>query len=142
MRVRKTIPWVFVLLNALLTVRLAIEPLKRQGEAVGCRKTMSSIAIAAQLWANEHQELFPRSLEVLSNEVGVTRILICPADHSRQPASSWANITSSNCSYEIITPNLSGADKTNIFLRCKIHGYLAFADSRVVDGSNPQPRIP
>ena len=142
MRVRKTIPWLFVLLIALLTARLAIEPLKRHGEAVGCRKTMSSIAIAARLWADDHQELFPNSLAMLSNEVAVTRILICPADHSRQAASSWDNITSSNCSYEVVTPNLRGADATNIFLRCKIHGYLAFADSRVIDGVKPQPKSP
>ena len=139
MRIRRLITIASTLTLVLVIASFGMSSIKRRTETTSCRKTMSSNGIAALLWANDNnQKTFPDSLVQLSNEIGSTRILICPGDHSRQPASSWTTLTSSNCSYEILHPNLLATDPTNAFLRCKIHGHLGYTDSRVVDGVAPR----
>ena len=71
----------------------------------------------------------------MSNELSNAKILICPSDHSRQPATSWASFTSNNCSYEIVAPGMRQSDTNTVFLHCKIHGYVGFADDRLLDAS-------
>lgn len=71
----------------------------------------------------------------MSNEINNTKILICPSDRSRHPAENFSSITPDNCSYEIVTKGLHEGDTNNVFLRCKIHGYVAYADGSVYDNN-------
>jgi hypothetical protein len=70
----------------------------------------------------------------MSNEISTTKILVCAADHKRQPATSWANLTPDNCSYELLSPGLSATDTNTAILRCTVHGHLGYVDSTVFDG--------
>jgi len=70
----------------------------------------------------------------MSNEINTTKILVCVADPKRQPATSWANLTLDNCSYELLSPGLPAIDVNTAILRCKIHGHLGYADGTVFDG--------
>jgi len=97
---------------------------KRKAESVSCGNYMASIGCATRLWAGDHDDQLPSDLLSMSNEVIATKILICPGDHLRQPAASWAVFTPANSSYEIVIPGLRDGDTNGVFLRCKIHATL------------------
>ena len=48
---------------------------------------------------------------------------------------SWASVTVSNSSYEIVTPGLRFCESNAVFLRCKIHGYAGYANDILLDAS-------
>lgn len=115
---------------------------KRKAESAQCGNHMASIGCAARLWASEHDDHLPSDLLSMSNEVIATKILICPGDHSRPPAASWATFIPTDSSYEIVTPGLRDGDTNGVFLRCKIHGHLGYADATVFDGFRRRTKIP
>jgi hypothetical protein len=123
-------------LVAIIAAIALVAPLmKRRAESLGCGNYMVSIGCAARLWAEEHGGRFPSDLLSMSNELVAPKILICPGDHSRSRAASWATFTPTESSYEIVTPGLQESDTNSVFLRCKIHGHLGYADTTVFDGS-------
>jgi len=136
-----------LIIIAVTLVSLAVLPIvapsaRRKEESVRCGNYMASIGCAARLWADDHDNHLPSDLLSMSNEVIATKILICPGDHSRPAAASWATFTAANSSYEIVTPGLRNGDTNGVFLRCKIHGHLGFADATVFDGIRRRSKIP
>lgn len=115
---------------------------KRKAESVSCGNYMASIGCAARLWAEDHDGHLPADLLSMSNEVITPKILVCPGDHARQPAASWSVFTPADSSYEIVTPDLKDGDTNGVFLRCKIHGHLGYADATVYDGVRRRTKIP
>jgi hypothetical protein len=107
---------------------------KRKAESVQCGNQMASIGSAALLWAEEHNGSLPSELLGMSNYLGTTRILFCPGDHSHKLAESWASFTPSQSSYEIVSSGLRAGDTNAVFLRCKVHGHIGYADATVFDG--------
>ncbi|MEW6305010.1 MAG: hypothetical protein AB1705_16160 [Verrucomicrobiota bacterium] len=103
---------------------------------------MVSIAYGARFWAAEHGGRLPSDFLSMSNELAVPKILHCPGDHSRQPAPSWAAFTSADSSYEIVTVGLRDGDRNGVFLRCKVHGHLGYADATIFDGVRRRSKIP
>jgi hypothetical protein len=73
----------------------------------------------------------------LSKELNVPKILVCPGDHTRKPAPSWAAFAPTNSSYELVAPGLpmDSPDTNTVILRCKSHGSVACADGSVFDGT-------
>jgi hypothetical protein len=115
---------------------------KRKAESVQCGNYMASIGSAARLWAGDHDGHLPSDLLSMSNEVVTPKILVCPGDHSRQPAESWSVFTPADSSYEIVTPGLKDGDTSSVFLRCNIHSHLGYADATVFDGVRRRTKIP
>jgi hypothetical protein len=115
---------------------------KRKAESVSCGNYMASIGCAARLWAEDHDGHLPSDLLSMSNEVITPKILVCPGHHARQPAASWSVFTPADSSYEIVTPGLKDGDTNGVFLRCKIHGHLGYADATVFDGVRRRTKIP
>ena len=76
----------------------------------------------------------PTNFPSLTNE-SILPDLICPADHSRHPATNWASFSAANCSYELVTPGLRQGEPNGVCLRCKIHGYKGYADGRLLHAS-------
>lgn len=113
-----------------------------KAESVQCGNYMASIGYAARLWASEHDDHLPSDLLSMSNEVTVPKILVCPGDHLRKPAPSWIEFAPEYSSYEIVTPSLKEGDRNGVFLRCKIHGHLGYADATVYDGVRRRTKIP
>ncbi len=119
-----------------VAILAALPAFKRHVEMVNCSNNMHPILfVSTLLWPDDHGGQLPSDFLSMSNELSNPKILICPSDHSRQPATSWASITSSNCSYEIVAPGISKNDTNTVFLRCKIHGYVGYADDRLLDAS-------
>jgi hypothetical protein len=131
-----------VLLLVVSALVIAAPMAKRKLESVACGNYMASIGCAARLWAGDHDGHLPSDLLSMSNEVIAPKILVCPGDHSRQPSASWATFTPANSSYEIVTPGLRDGDTNGVFLRCKIHGHLGYADATVFDGVRRRKKIP
>ena len=131
-------------LVVLVVVALAIATprAKRKAESMMCGNHMASIGCAARLWAGDHEGRLPSDLLAMSNELVATKILICPGDGSRQRAASWASFTPAQSSYEVVTPGLQDGDTNGVFLRCKIHGHLGYADATVFDGVRRRTKVP
>lgn len=105
---------------------------RRKVEAFLCGSQMSSIAFAAENWAEENNKLLPGNFAFLANRSS-PRVLICPIDRFHQPAKDWTSFTSDNASYQILTPG-APLNNTNLFLRCGYHNFDALADGSVSDG--------
>ena len=77
----------------------------------------------------------PSNLVSMSNELITPKPLICPGDHDRHPAANWSSVTTSNISYEVVTPGLRLGQSNAVFLRCKVHGYTGYANDILLDAS-------
>jgi hypothetical protein len=111
----------------------AMPNLKKHVDSVNCGNQMASIGVAARIWVDDNTNCLPLDFLSMSNELCAPRILICPSDHSRQPAVDWSTFTQTNSSYEILTPGVAYND-TNAFFRCQVHGHLGYADGSIFDG--------
>lgn len=131
-----------VLAAVVVLMTFASPVVKRKAESVGCGNYMASIGCAARIWAGDHDDHLPSDLLSMSNELATPKVLICPGDHSRKPAASWGSFTPADSSYEIVTPSLRDGDTNGVFLRCKIHGHLGYADATVFDGVRRRTKIP
>ena len=107
---------------------------KRHAESISCGNCMCSIGFAAKTWALDNGGHLPCDFCSMLNYMATTRILVCPGDHGRIPATNWSSLNQTNCSYEIVAPGLSVDDTTNVYFRCKYHGYFGYADGTVFDG--------
>src|SRR5258706_449388 len=134
MRSRRFIIPSAVLVTAIIVGALALPSAKRRAESMQCGNFIVSIGCAARLWASEHDGHLPSDLISMSNEVVTPRIFICPGDHSRSRAASWAAFTPAQSSYELVTSGLRDGDTNGVFLRCRIHGHVGYADATVFDG--------
>src|SRR6185503_2887196 len=124
-----------ILSTALVALVGCAQPQKQRAGSHACGNYMVSIGFAARLYAEDHDDYLPSDLLSMSNEVIAPKILVCPGDHSRRPAASWAVFTPADSSYEIVTPHLREGDTNLVFLRCKIHGHVGYGDGSVfVDG--------
>jgi hypothetical protein len=119
----------------------AASPAKQRAESISCGNYMCSLGCVARLWADDHDGYLPSDLGSMCDWCP-TIVLICPGDHSRKPAASWASFTPAQSSYEIVTPHLKDGDTNGVFLRCKIHGNLGYADGTVFDGISRRTKIP
>ena len=126
----------------LVAVAMAALTAERKTESVQCGNYMVSIGCAARFWAEDHDGRLPSNLLSMSNELITPMILVCPGDHSRRPAAGWGVFTPADSSYEIVTPGLKVGDTNSVFLRCKIHGHLGYADATVFDGARRRTKTP
>jgi hypothetical protein len=119
----------------LALVGLAAARAKKRAESATCVGMLFPLEFVAIQWAQEHgSDRYPTNLTYLSNHVA-TRWLICPRDSRRRRASDWSSFTPEHSSYELVTPGVARADTNSVFLRCRIHGHMAYVDHTVFDGT-------
>ena len=128
----------FVALFAMLVVSL--EASKKRAESISCASSVTSICLAARLWAEDNGGFMPTNFICMSNELATTRILTCQPSQ-RAAASDWSQFTSENSTYEIIAPRMRMDDTNTAFLRCKIHGHLGYSDATVFDGNRRRTKF-
>jgi hypothetical protein len=107
---------VVAILAALLLPALAAG--KKKAQRINCANNLRQTGFAFRIWAQDHDDKYPmdldgekggtkglgtgadtyRHFQVLSNESGSPKILICPAD-MREAASSFARLNNRNVSY-------------------------------------------
>lgn len=111
----------------------ALAKAKGRVQTISCVNNLKQIGLAARIWSNEHNEVFPPSFVSMSNELATTRVLICPQDKSKTPAVDFTQFNpAQNVSYEFLTPNAKEADVVaQVVFRCPIHGNVALGDGSV-----------
>jgi len=79
-------------------------------------------------------------LQVMSNELLTTKLLICPLDHSKKWASDWANLTASNITYRFRSGyKVSPTNPREILAVCPIDGNILYCDGTVSDKNGKVP---
>ncbi|MCZ7636350.1 MAG: hypothetical protein M5U12_10125 [Verrucomicrobia bacterium] len=99
----------------------------RAVQAFQCLENLQSLEMAITTWTLEHPGQLPPDLQSLSNRLLSPRVLVCPADSARSPASDWGTLTATNVSY-VYEPSPAGeAGLPTAEIRCLVHG-----DGRIV----------
>jgi hypothetical protein len=107
---------------------------RTRAHSMMCAGRLFPMMFVAMEQAEESQsEYYPTDLTYLSNRIA-TKWLICPSDTSRYAASDWSSFTPEHSSYELVTPGLVRTDTNSVFLRCRVHGHMAYGDHTVFDG--------
>ena len=110
---------------------------KGRSQAVSCVNNLKQVGLAARIWSNEHNEIFPPNFASMSNELVTTRLLLCPQDKNKKPADDFTHfVPAQNVSYEYLTPNAKEADVLGqVVFRCPIHGNTVSGDGSVQEKS-------
>ena len=106
---------------------------RRRAESLTCASAVTSICLAAHLWADDHGGFMPTNFICMKDEISAPKILSCVGAR-RARTENWADFTPENCTYEILAPGMRVDDTNCAFLRCTIHGHLGYSDSTVFDG--------
>jgi hypothetical protein len=149
-----------ILLTALVVLILVarVQPqmslARSQAQRIKCINNMKNIGLAFRIWAADHNDQFPfnvatnqsgkvefdggtvgdsvKVFKTLANELANPIILVCPADTSKRPAMSFANLQRGNVTYEVETgPEVTSANPQEVLARCPIHGTEVLCDGSV-----------
>jgi hypothetical protein len=137
MRIRRSIVITLLAVAAVVAggMVLGARAARRHAWSVSCAGRMFPLTFIALQWAEDSgTNRLPTGLTYLSSNLAV-RWMVCPADGSRRSASSWSSFTPEHSSYEIVSPGIGQDDTNSVFLRCRIHGHMAYADMTVFDGA-------
>jgi len=94
---------------------------KAKAARLSCVCNVKKLGLAYRIWANDHDGAYPMQMSVaeggvkelgeqghvsdvfriLTNELSVTRGVICPSDKQRQPAPAWEELENRHISYFI-----------------------------------------
>jgi hypothetical protein len=148
--------FVIALLAAMLLPALAAA--KRKAQLITSVNNMKQIGIAFRIWEGNHNDQFPFNVSqaqggvqevcqpdaggfatdpspvfmVMSNELGSTRILVCPNDPGKSVATDFANLTAANISYEVrIGPDLKDSNPQAVLLADPVNGLVLHCDGSV-----------
>jgi Domain of unknown function (DUF4190) len=148
-----------VILPAMLLPALA--KAKERAQSINCVNNMKQVGLAFRMWALDHNELYPFNVstnqggtlelcapgsdgfdanavlhfQVMANLLNTPKLLVCPSDASKQPASSFANLESANVSYLVRSgTNISVVFPSEILARCPVHGHTLLCDGSVQAG--------
>ncbi len=136
----------------------ALAQAKGRAQSIQCINNMKQIGLAFRIWAGDHHDRYPFNVmtnqggtlelrapgndgfeadsalhfRVLAAELNTPRILVCPADTTKQPAVSFANMESANVSYQIRAgDNIDESAPQEVLARCPIHGHTLLCDGSV-----------
>lgn len=130
--------------------------------SAACITQLKQIGLAFRMWALDNNDRYPFNastnaggtmelcargkdgfdasaaihFQVMSNELNSTKLLVCPGDSSRQPATDFRKLQAVNVTY--VMRSGTNVDETNpeeLLVRCPIHGHLGLCDGSVKKGT-------
>jgi hypothetical protein len=128
-------------------------------ETVRCVNQMKNIGLAFRIFAVDHNDRFPfhapaaeggskesvsldangfdrnpaRHFMTISNELAMPKLLVCPSDTSKRPATAFSSLQNANVTYLVRTgPEVTENNPQAVLLKCPIHSHVALCDSTVV----------
>jgi len=106
---------------------------KGRAQTINCVSNLKQIGLAARIYANDHNDMYPPDFLTMSNELNTPKILVCPSDTSKTKVMDWSQFSpSQNLSYEYLTPNAKEADiLSQTAFRCPIHNNIGLGDGSV-----------
>ena len=134
---RKRHIWILGIFLLLVGIAFAVYTrfsARRHFHSQTCASTMVSITFAARMWAEDHEDKLPSDFLAMTDELATPKILHCPADNVRPKQTDWNALLPSHSSYEIVDAHLRLTDTNSVFLRCRVHGHVSYADATVFDG--------
>ena len=144
------------ILAALLLPALARA--KYRAQEINCRNNMKQMGLAFRTFAIDNDGNFPFNLstnkggtlelcrpgsdgfdrnsayhfQVMSNELSTTKILVCPADSTKQPALNFESLQPENVSYQVHSgKNVTETNPEEVLAVCPIHNNVALCDGSV-----------
>lgn len=136
----------------------ALKDTSARAQEIACINNLKQIGLAFVLWASDHDDQFPFNVKtnaggtlelcardergfeadatphflVMTNELYSPKILVCPADPARQPATNWASLTASNVTYRVRSAlSVTRSRPGEILTMCPIHQCVGKADGSV-----------
>lgn len=113
-----------LVLIAILAILAAMIPCaswsaKAKVQRIGCANILKSMGLSFRLWAGDNGEMYPMTVSVtnggtmelvgngsiyphftaMSNELATPKMLVCPSDNRRQPATNFPSLRDTNVSY-------------------------------------------
>ena len=130
--------------------------------SIRCQNNMKQIGLALRLWSTDNGDRFPfhvgsneggskqwcepdsdgydrnsfRHFQVMSNELNTPKVLVCPSDKSKLPASLFTQLEAKNVTYQMrVGTSVNESNPDEIIVRCPIHGNVIHCDGSVVSGA-------
>jgi prepilin-type N-terminal cleavage/methylation domain-containing protein len=122
----------------------ALSRAKRQAQRVSCTNNLRQIGLALSLWADGNEGKFPWKVDqsrggglpngtdnakvnlqfsIVSNELAATRILLCPSDVRRVPATNFAQLALTNVSYALCNEAAGTRPRVMLAVDRGLHGF-------------------
>jgi hypothetical protein len=139
----------------------ALAKAKSRAQSINCVNNLKQIGLAFRIWATDNGDQFPfhvstskggslelckpgeggfdensfRHFQVLSNELNTPKILVCPADPSKQVAADFASLQANNVTYLLRSgTNVNETSPQEVLARCPVHGHVVLCDGSVQQG--------
>jgi hypothetical protein len=103
-----------------------------KSKRTACVSNLRQLSLAARLYATDHEGVFPSRISLMSNELSVTKVLVCPSDPSHQPAESWEEFDPAlHLTYQYPGASAREDEPQRVLFRCPFHGHVALGDGSV-----------
>lgn len=109
----------------------SLDQAREKARSIRCVNHMKNLGLALRIWATDHHDLFPTDLLVITNELGSTKMLVCPSDSARLATADWTSFSPGQISYEFLAPGGTDADPQRVASRCPIHRHVLLSDGSV-----------
>lgn len=108
-----------------------LQEMKEEAYSVRCINNLKQLALAARIWANDHNDTFPPDYLTMKEEISSPKILFCPAETSVVPVSEWPAVNPSSITYRYLNAGGRDLEPQKILITCPIHGHEALSDGSV-----------
>lgn len=108
-----------------------LQELKKEAQSIQCVSNLKQVSLAALVWANDHNHVFPPDFISMKDELDTPKVLFCPADPAAIRVTDWLQLNPSSVSYRFLNPNGTDAEPNKPLATCPIHGHVGLSDGSV-----------